>query len=760
MLKISITVVILFAGCVFPSCQTFAQARTTGAVSNSGLAAKVPTFSSRGRHWRFSNRQFAGAISRQTGLLTKLTSLKPTPVNVIPAGGIGLRITVKNMENGRLAELGSLESARISEGEKRGAKFERIECVIRSAPLGVATAKVHYDIFDGYLRIKITVTSDRTYKSPCRVFVSQGFNSAQWPQQAYSWGPEPSTDRVRLQYSYKKGEMYNRNWGFAMYPAGILMRKDRCFLWGYLNLNSYVVLAPNTDPDRIPEFMINPKGVKKGESYTFDFVYKTTAPSATAALRWYVKHMYDSDPFFNEGPVRLTHRITRTTPKGNFVDYRMPHPGYSQKTYARVQSMMLKLKLTNIWFRGWNNWRETAPTHGRWFNGHEWLTVQSVRREINNLHRKGFKVYLYFRQGWLFKSSELNSSKGMEKPPYRRWLNRTSNGKLEVLSENPPSLAQRKALGWPKGEQEAWVETDFCNKKARNWYIKRVEKAVAVFHPDGIAWDMGWSPFKCASASDPNSDENVGMLKVQYRVYHWLHTHYPKDRVVSNLTLSSPSDLYSDAVMIEGGVGGKNDAQVENTDAYNVTSIGWLGANYTFGKDRGRNLERAYIKRIMIGLGTGNSWGEGSYGYYTARPLNGGHAISKFYLQRWPWMQKLNQLALFSAQTNAVPWIGNPRVISLGSTKLTGAVWANPAKLLVAIYDDSRQSCHIHTSIRRGVLQKYGQTGNLGEWTFWIVGTDGTPVKNVHVSERISSGNIAIGGTLGPGELLLGEALH
>lgn len=761
MIKVWVATLSILAGCVFPVCRVFAASDatlTSGKVSPSANSASLAVA---GRYWRFSNRQFIGDISRDTGLLSKLWSCKPTLVDLIPNGNSGLSITLKNITSGKITQLNVLKSEKISLGEQNHMPFKRIECVIGSTQPEVATARIDYDIFNGHIGINIKITYDITDNHPYRIIVSQHFDSKKWPLQRYCWGPGKSTDATIMQYSYQRGERYNSKWGDAMYPMGMLLRRDRYFLWGYLNLHSYVVLAPNISPRRIPAFMINPKQIKKGDSYTFRFIYKITAPSWIVALRWYARHMYDSEPYFNEGPVRLTHTITRTMPEGNFVDYRMPHPGYSPKAYAQVQSMMLKLKLTNIWFRGWNNWRETAPTHGRWYNGHEFLSVASVRREIRNLHNKGFKVYLYFRQGWLFKSSELNSPEELKKPPYKRWLNRNSNGKFQILSEYPPSAAMRKTLGWKKGENLTWVETDFCNKQADAWYIKRVEKAVKAFHPDGIAWDMGWAPFKCPSTSDPDSNENEGMLRVQYRIYHWLHKHYPQDRVVSNLTLSSPADLYSDAVMIEGGVGGENNAMVENTAAYNVTSIGWLGANYTFGNAHGLELEREYIKRLMVGLGTGNSWGEGSYGYYQTQPHGTDQPQSVFYLQRWPWMLKLKQLAFFSAETNAVPWIADPKVIRTGSAQLTGAVWANPTTLLVSIYNWASGSKVIHVKINSDVVRKNIAASHFKKWVFHIIDSHGTALKNVNkIDTTTSDSYIVINGVLGPGELLLGHAVR
>jgi len=85
---------------------------------------------------------------------------------------------------------------------------------------------------------------------------------------------------------------------------------------------------------------------------------------------------------------------------------------------------------------------------------------------------------------------------------------------------------------------------------------------MSYYRPAGIAWDMGWRP------------DHPGILTVQAHVFRWLRQHYPAMRVISNEASGTPTQFFSDAILIENGiVYGKSWYDYEVSKAFNTYCV-------------------------------------------------------------------------------------------------------------------------------------------------------------------------------------------
>lgn len=735
------------------------------------------------QYWHFTNSEFDMLVSKKTGLLERLVSLKPSPLNVIPEGGKGLTVYVENCAQEWLDEVNQIDGWKTSDGVAEGRKFLDLTCNLKPSAHEVASAEIEYRVFEDQLGIRVKVDYLADDPSQYRVGVYQPFDPTPWPQQQHLHSPSPSTQKESVRYSFRQGYFNDKTWHTALYPMSLLISDDRYFLWGYLDLGSYVVLAKNQTPNTSPSFMVSPDGISKGKSYTFDFVYKTfPRPENTyvEVLRWYAEHHYNSDPDFNQGPVRLEHKISRTIGEGNMgtMDSRFSLlPGAEafepRERILEMEGIMKRDGVTHLWYGGWNDWRESAPSSGA-FVGQNLavkVTAEDVEAEIRRLQRKGFKVYLYFRQAWWFTKSEWESEKEMDQPPYKRWLNRTPDGKLVQLWCGPDGYYpadKERAKKFGITEPIYPGEVDFDNDEARAWYLKRLQECVDYYNPDGIAWDFGWSHLAASynvpmfSAADPNSDMFQGQLKIQYEAYKWLKKKYPEKKVLINNVGGAPSQLYADGILLENGTANPHDNYATVSKAFNTALINLIYAGGLAAEPNSPEVERTFKTMANVTPVVGMSYGTfcGTSIPHTEYQLTewlGG-------LRHYPFQRTLStDLTGFCAKTNAVPLVTNSHVLSVNSPEVVGSVWADEKNLLVAIYNNDSNLSKVDVTVDKTVLKEYGQalTPMLPymqpvKFGHTVIDANGKPKEcETYFSSSIDDKSLRIQANLGEDELLL-----
>src|SRR3989304_3492693 len=179
-----------------------------------------------------------------------------------------------------------------------------------------------------------------------------------------------------------------------------------------------------------------------------------------------------------------------------------------------------------------------------------------------------------------------------------------------------------------------------------------VRKCLEFYEPGGIAWDMSWEADRSSSAY-PESHLGHGILRVQAEIYKWLKEKYPEKSVVTKFGQGTPSQLFCDATMIEGGLGTVNKeidfdiARSLNGAIYNAVYP------YYYGRETAA-AESGTIASLMKGLSLGAVIGVDASSIHQ-------------HLPGCPWkygaerpvidLGKLGTLASFSAQAAALPRI-------------------------------------------------------------------------------------------------------
>lgn len=669
------------------------------------------------RYWRLEGPELVGFVSRQTGALEGLLSLRPTPRQLLPADGAGLTVYVENLDTGSLTSLNRLVSCKASR------KGSRITCRVCDPQRRAAAATVDYEMLADYLSIRVSVACLASDSSQYQIGVYHGFDPRVFTKQGQFYLSDASI-KYKVQYSFHSGMVKTEGTSVAGLPMWMLLGEDRAFVWGYRDLAGHVVLAPNEFPRSAPSLAVFPKGVRKGQTFTFEFVEAVlSAPRHTEpdVYDWYYRRTFASDAELGGRTLRLTQTRSRTILQGLVVGHFLSHTllgGIEPKErILEWESKLLRRKMTNLWFADWNDWRETAPSQGEWVNANGTrLSAASLRAEIQRLQKRGFRVFLYLRQAWWFKKSEIESKEEVSRPPYKRWLNRNQDGSIKVLwaADWETSDFLRDAAGWDKDEKKWGCEIDFSVDEARRWYTNRVKQCVDTYDPAGIAWDLGWSWLPVAynadvrTAANPNSDLFKEWLKVQREVYEWLKRKHPEKRVITNFALGAPSQLYCDAALHEEGPFSE-DTYVVTGKAMNTGIIAYLEpeAARDRGKLRGDALAGDYHKHILAGLAAGCTWGGNVSGLMEHSPQC--QKLYHNYFEQFPFIEQVDiSLAHFAALANATPMLTNPRALRIEPDGALGTAWADGTRWLMAVYNGEEAAATVKVGFDLPTLEECG----------------------------------------------------
>lgn len=591
--------------------------------------------------------------------------------------------------------------------------------------------RIVYFVVGDYVESEFIFTVKKDINPAPQLKLIQDFDSGNWNQQAfdafgYNMYPAGFKGPASFVYADSPDDNTIGSSGKIVasipYPRGIVIRDDRFFLWGALDLGKYYTLEP--DGTQCPAFSVNNRKFSKGQKVYFQCVYKFfPRPENVYAdiYRWYASQTYSSNPLTSD-IIKYDSPKPKTLPEGNVLNFQV-YLDFIDPAGPRIDlELCKKLKMTNLWFVYWDNWEENFPTSGEWLTMHgARISAKKLKQYIADLHSKGFKVYLYCRQ--------MLSDRATydDRPPYKSWIAREKDGTPMLYRTRPLSTkALRKAAG---GDTITWYQADFGNPDYRKWYIKGVKRCIKYYNADGVSWDMDWLDMymrRGYSVSDPHSGIHHGLLKVQYEIYRFLKQIDPQNGVISNFGLAIPTQYYSDAIMFERGMLGQHKYMPDLVRAFRTNVVGML---YT---DNYRD--------IMKSLSLGMSWS----------------SETRFFLKNskeGKRLEALKPIADFSAKTSATPLLDTDTIhFSHPSEGVSGSAWCNSRRLLVAVYRDTKSKTKNGLLSFKCLRLPFKGASSLRTT---VVGPKGTVNKKSVWSLKMEGGALTCSGVLQPGEILL-----
>lgn len=429
----------------------------------------------------------------------------------------------------------------------------------------------------GALRLKLTLRATRPVGAPTEVVVACRFEPSAWrhqfiPRLPYLQLAPDAPAALRFAASADDATTVADAPWTAFYPLGVLENDNGFVLWGSSDVGRFAVISPNAIERSSPCFTLRPKCLSTGQSLTFDIVLKCFARPECRyrdVLRWYLRAAESSDPLVRDLFPWDGRRRARPLGVGNLGSGlgRISDPGLKPD---QVRELLRSRRVSALWFQGWGPWDETYPTEGEWYTEY-WarLSAAQVRDEIAWERANGIAPYLYCRQ--------FLTEQGVhdDRPPLREWLGRDENGNRQAWGDWPVPEAVAQEIGFSVLQQSC---ADFGNPGYLAWYEGRVKACIESYRPAGIAWDMGWGAgntwgYSTASPQTPNGD---GMLRAQADLWKWLDAEHPEMRAISNEAFGTPSQLFCDGILIEGGfAAGKTDLDYEAAKAVGTTIISY-----------------------------------------------------------------------------------------------------------------------------------------------------------------------------------------
>lgn len=613
----------------------------------------------------------------------------------------------------------------------------------------ISPIKVEYTLSADRFGMRIEVPYARDDSSKYEIDVMQPYRKADWTRQIHA---EPAcpfpivTENIGSDMQVRYFDDVNDDtpgaiWKIyrpSIYPQMVIERKDRFFMYGYLDVNTYAIFSPNKE-GCLPAFMASPNGIKKGETCTFDIFYKAFPKPLNNygdTFKWYLQHIYSTNPL-TKGivtmPKSLPHKVFY--PGGvafTYTKFATPPEGQDSEFFEKLDDHCVKLRLYNIWGGPDCRIGEQWPNND---------TPEAIRAkaEIERLRKMGLRCYLYFRQIYGLQSVF------DDRPPYKKWLLRNKKGDLA-----PYDTTNTTYFG------------DFCNPDFVKWYVEDVKRTVDYYNPDGVAFDTQWGDVHCVPACSnhpKNGGMHHGMLRIQYEVYQWLHSKHPEMKVIINGAAGNLSQLYCDGILWEGGwrYGGEElsmqVARVFNNSLLAITYPDFF--LHTYGPDR---YEKTMIETAMLNLANGVTWGSRGFDLFE---YNG--TSSAYWQSRCPDMigtakcfSKMAEFAEFSALTAAVPIVTEKGAVRVSpdDKSISATVWANNSSLLLAAFNNSDKDEQVVITIDRPVLKKYGRK-DLELRKFVVLGQDGLPAGRNDFHFDLVANALVVKGTLRGKNLLV-----
>lgn len=509
-------------------------------------------------------------------------------------------------------------------GALTGWQASRDGAVARATGDGLFTASLEASPWHGSLRLKLMLTATHAATQPTEIVVCCPFDPSLWSRAFYPRLPylEVAPEAlVSLRFAADATDATTPSEvpQVAFYPFGVL-ENDQCFvLWGCPDVGRYAVLSPNAVAAAVPCLSLRPKLLAVGQPLEFDLVLRRfNKPQCRYrdVLRWYLRSAVSSDPLVRDLFPWDGRPHARRLPVGSLGSGvgRLAEPGIDGR---KLLEELRRRRVTGLWFQGWGPWDETYPTEGAWLTEY-WarLSADQVREEIAWQRRNGLFPFLYCRQ--------FLAEQGVhdDRPPYRDWLGRDENGGRQAWGDYPVPDKVAAEIGFHVLQQSC---ADFGNDAFRAWYEGRIKACLDHYQPAGIAWDMGWGagPTWGYSRAAPRTPNGDGMLRVQADLWRWLLAHHPEMRTIANEAFGTPSQMFADGILIEGGFAtGKTELDYEAAKALGTTVISYEYPSQYAARLAGLPTEAArYVQLRYRAVGVNTA--SGRYVVYPSQEIVG-----------------------------------------------------------------------------------------------------------------------------------------
>jgi len=691
-------------------------------------------------YWFLKSKEFEVVIEKSTGSIHHLKSLKPTPLDLLPPTSNGLIIYVWNKDKGWFSIADKLIKSEYLTSKEHCLRLELTLGLDKNYPQ-IGPVKLTYMLFPDKFTVTIKIEYLQDDPLQYEIGVAQILKEDGWKKQVFPHGRFKGLWSMNMFRYYDAlndttKDQLGREPEKVLLPYGIIERADRYLLYGYLDLNSYCILAPNNlDYGYLPSFLISPRGIKKGEDYSFKIFYKVlTKPENTYTdiVRWYFRNTYSTNQL-TKGLVTLPKETEhRTLPYGNIGQvppskYCLEPKYREDKFYELWEENSLKFHLMNALGGGGCSVvlvKELYPAND---------TTKGIplKDAVDKMRQKGFKIYASFLRHPALCYND--------KPPRKDWVAIGKNGKAIM-------------------HVKAFYHLDWADPDLIDWYVGYVKRVIEYYQFDGILWDMGWKSM-AITKKHPEGGRHHGFLRIQYEIYKWLEEKYPDKYVIVNGSWGTPSQLYADAITFESGdVRTLKSPMVEAAKAFDMTLINLSHTIFflrKYGKDK---YQTKHIESLLRNLAYGATLGTNSMNMFN---YNG--KITELMKSWWGeivgsavYLSDLSDYLAFSAHTTSTPLVTESQALNMIPKKeLIGSLWASKERLLCAVFNDGKKEQSVTLKIDKGIIEKYGQDLK-GRIEFQVLNKAGLPAGNRGFG--IVSGakdKLLIEGRLGSLELLL-----
>jgi len=642
--------------------------------------------------WVLKNSEYELHVSKASGNITKLISLKPTQREVVSENIITIRLrpdwsgTLTQIKSGEMVENSKYPTLRCSLGSREYYTNQKIDAQITYSltDQGVEVdLKIKYGMDVPYWS-QIIIGHKGPQDDSIRAYASN-YNSS------LIFAPDASPT-LRFQDSLLDTTDFDHT---ISYPWIVEEKNDRYLFWGSRDVGKFLVLARNYRGFPYA-FLQNPSRIEQGKEFHFAYIFKTFQKPEQGPFEiedWYIKNCYSTNPTTKDlfpAPQVIKPRTIRP---GNITGNNSTSDVSLVKDYRKTVAATFQ---HNLWYTALFSWKDLYPLAGELVTAGGSHKIKDIKATLDEYENNGFHAFAYFRQ--LYWSNAATSDK---EPPYTQWLMKGKDDYYIPLGYFCKGLKFAEPF-WPNVKEEIDIDiepdtiigfchVDFCDQEFRRWYIDQVKDVVEFYKPDGIGWDMSWGCdiFRGICIKHPEEGGiHHGELRVQADIYNWIQEKYPNMRVMCNSGACNPSAMFSDSVMFEGL--GKNTnwdnfaLSVQRAKAYRASMFGLCYDNH--------------YPSLMKALAYGVGWGGGA-----GMPLT-------------------ENFADFSAMIMAVPLVVEKGALTLSSDKIIGSMWADENHLLIACYSDKDTELDLNFSIT--VTKAYGLR-KIPELQVRTVGPDG-----------------------------------
>jgi hypothetical protein len=671
--------------------------------------------------WFMDSPAWKVNVEKDSGIFSRIVNTEPEALDILPLTGNGLVVYAWNKDKRWFSFFNKLEGGNMTKGRENNQPFVRFSGKVNledKVAQEMAELRITYTVWDDRLDIQAVVNYLKDDPSSYEFGLLQAYEPEQWDRQLVplsqiaEYKVKRGLGRVLMRYA-TTSEDHTLDQSPMIYPFGILERNDRYVIYGFPDLAANAVIGVN-NLDHAPSFLFSLKGITSGKGYSFNFTLKSFPKSNNTVrdvLRWYIGNMYSTDPLTRGIATYVPHPSRTLIKPGNvMLGYdAFWIPQYAPELKDDEERVYQTLNMRHFWWAGWRHKDETWPvgtdTEAWVTDMHDpkiTMTTEKLQQIIKEAHEKGYHLYFYFRQ--IYYADMVYD----DKPPFKRWMR-----------------DDKKYFTMFVG--------DYRNDEYRNWYVDNVKKCIDFFNPDGIAWDLSWGD---------ELVDNHGVLRMQYEVYKWLKEKHPDKRVILNNGPFTPSALYADAVLFEGGdTGIKKILNLAAAKALNVDIVNLSYSTMFAGR------EAEHIHSLMRALSYGATW-SGSLPSFIKHPQ----------YKDWPslYQNNLTDLAQFSALCNNTPLVTDSFAVRINppDEKLTVSMWANQDRVLVAVFNDNSGKKSFQLKLDGKILSGYGWKGQK-TFKATVLGSNGLPVSEETFTAVQHGESILIGRSLGPKELLI-----